>query len=182
MDSWNAQLELAKSRIAEIEDKIALQRQRAEQPLLQNDSASLPIQLISVLQESLSRAKGHAQCIEQRITLHEADSGRRRARAALINVAQIECKIADLRRQAKAIENAIQTEEDRTGVHDPAIFAYPTAAKRMIERRDKVMQLIGALKREVVHAKAALDRARAASAYADSPAPAALAQLSSDEP
>jgi uncharacterized protein YigA (DUF484 family) len=31
MDSWNAQLELAKSRIAEIEDKIAQNRQRAEQ-------------------------------------------------------------------------------------------------------------------------------------------------------
>jgi hypothetical protein len=92
MDSWNAQLELAKSRIAEIEDKIALQRQRAEQPLLQNDSASLPIQLMSVLQESLARAKEYAQYIEQRIALHEADSGRRRARAALINVAQIECK------------------------------------------------------------------------------------------
>jgi hypothetical protein len=45
----------------------------------------------------------------------------------------------------------------------------------MIERRDKVMQLIGALKRELVHAKPALDRARAAPAYADSPPPAALA-------
>jgi hypothetical protein len=70
--------------------------------------------------------------------------------------------IADFDDQAKAIETAIQTEEHRTGVHDPAHAADPSAAKRMIERRDKMMHLIEARKRELVHAKAALDRARAA--------------------
>jgi hypothetical protein len=49
MDSWNVQLELAKSRIAGIEDKIGLQRQRAEQ----NDHTA--IRLISVMQESLEQ-------------------------------------------------------------------------------------------------------------------------------
>ena len=92
MDSWSAQLELTKARIAEIEDKIARQRQMAER--LQNDDTSLPIPLISVLQESLARAKAHAQYIEQRIAAHEADSGRRKALAALINIVQIERKKA----------------------------------------------------------------------------------------
>jgi hypothetical protein len=159
MDSWNAQRQLAASRIAQIEDRIALQRQRVERLHLQDDDASLPIRLISVLQESLARAKEHAQYVEQRIAVHKADSGRRRTLAALINVAQIECKIADLDRQAKAIENAIQTEEIRTGVHDPAHFAYPSAAKGMIERRDKMIRLIEALKRQLNDAKGAIDRA-----------------------
>jgi hypothetical protein len=173
MDSWNAQRQLAASRIAQIEDRIALQRQRVERLHLQDDDASLPIRLISVLQESLARAKEHAQYIEQRIAVHKADSGRRRTLAALINVAQIECKIADLDRQAKAIENAIQTEEIRTGVHDPAHFAYPSAAKGMIERRDKMIRLIEALKRQLNDAKGAIDRARLAPADIDPPPPAA---------
>ena len=69
MDSWNAQLELTKARIAEIEDKIARQRQMAER--LQNDDTSLPIPLISVMQESVARAKAHAQYIERRIAAHD---------------------------------------------------------------------------------------------------------------
>jgi len=64
MDSWDAQRELAQRQIAEIEDKLALQRQRAELHL-QNDDTSVPIRLISVMQESLARAKAHAQYIEQ---------------------------------------------------------------------------------------------------------------------
>ena len=83
MDSWKAQRELAKSRIAEIEGKLALQTQMAER--LQNDDTSLPVRLISVMQENLARAKAHAQYIEQRIAAYKADSGRRKALAAVIN-------------------------------------------------------------------------------------------------
>src|ERR1700704_2932819 len=108
MDSWNAQWEWAKRRITEIEDKIACQRQMAER--LQNDDTSLPIPLISVLQESLVRAKTHAQFIEQRIAAHEADSGRRTTRTALIHVARIELTIAEYDREAIALDNAIQVE------------------------------------------------------------------------
>jgi uncharacterized protein YigA (DUF484 family) len=108
MDSWNVQLELAKSRIAGIEDKIALQRQRAEH----NDHTA--IRLISVMQESLARAKAHAQYIEQRIAAHEADSGRRKARATLINLTQIEGKIADYERKVSTLEDAIRAEKDPT--------------------------------------------------------------------
>ena len=156
MDSWNAQLELTKSRIAEIEDKIARQRQMAER--LQNDDTSLPVRLISVMQESLARAKAHAQFIEQRIAAHEADSGRRTARAALIHIARIELTIAECDRNAKALENAIRAEADRTGIHDQAHFAYPDAMKWKIERRDNLMRSIDALKGQLAHAKAALDR------------------------
>jgi hypothetical protein len=154
MDSWNVQREKAKSRIAEIEDKIAQQRQRAEP----NDDTA--VRLISVMQESLARAKAHAQFIEQRIAADAADTGRRTVRAAVINVARIECTIAEYDRNAKALENAIRAEEDRTGIHDPAHVAYPAAAKGKIERRDNLMRLIDSLKRQLVHAKAALDRAR----------------------
>jgi hypothetical protein len=152
MDSWNAQLELAKSRIAEIEDKTAQQRQRAEQ----NDDTA--VRLISVMQESLARAKAHAQYIEQRIAKHAADSGRRTVRATLINVTQIERTIAELRRsrlrtqiertiaeydrKAIALENAIRAEED------------PTGAKRKIQQRDDLMRAIPALKRQLARAKA----------------------------
>src|SRR5437879_6520747 len=134
MDFWNEQRDLAQRRIAEIEDKIARQRQSVEQ--LQNDDTSLPIRLISVMLESLARAKAHAQYIERRIEAHEADSGRRTALAALIKVTQIERKIAEYDRKAEALENAIRAEEDRTGVHDPAHVAYPTAAKAKMRQRD----------------------------------------------
>jgi predicted phage-related endonuclease len=116
---------------------------------LQNDD-SLPVRLISVLQESLARAKAHAQYIEQRFAADEAHSGRRRFLAALINVAQIERKIAEFDDQAKALENAIQAEADRT------------VAKGKIERRDDLIRGIDALKRQFAQAKAAVDRARPA--------------------
>jgi hypothetical protein len=92
------------------EDKIALQRQRAERLHLQNDDTA--VRLISVLQESLARAKAHAQYIEQRIAKQEADSSRRTALAALIHVARIELTIAEYDRNVKALENAIRAEED----------------------------------------------------------------------
>jgi hypothetical protein len=72
MESWEAQRESAKAAIAEIEGKIALQTQRAEQLRSQNKDASLPVRLISVLQESLARANTYAEYIEQRIAAHDA--------------------------------------------------------------------------------------------------------------
>jgi hypothetical protein len=160
MDSWNAQRELARSRIAGIEDKIALQRQRAERIHLQNDDTA--VRLISVLQESLARAKAHAQYIEQRIAKREADSSRRTAPAALIHVARIELTIAEYDRNAKALENAIRAEADRTGIHDQPHFGYPDAMKWKIERRDNLLRSIDAMKGQLAHAKAALDRTQPA--------------------
>jgi hypothetical protein len=60
------------------------------------------------MQESLARAKAHVQYIEQSIAEHAADSGRRTARATLVNVTQIEHKIAEYDRKAIELENAIR--------------------------------------------------------------------------
>jgi chromosome segregation ATPase len=182
MDSWDAQRESAKSRIAEIEDKIARQRQMAAR--LQNDDTSLPFPLISVMQEnlarvisvmqeSLARAKAHAQYIEQRIAVHQADSGKRTARAALIHVARIEVTIAEYNRNAKALENAIRAEGDRNGNHDRAHVA-SDAAKWKIERRDNLMRSIDAMESQLARAKAALDQARPVPADGDSRLPSAM--------
>jgi hypothetical protein len=54
MDSWDTQRESVKATVAEIENKIALQTQRAEQRTeqlrSQNKDASVPVRLIAVLQ------------------------------------------------------------------------------------------------------------------------------------
>src|ERR1700732_5166640 len=111
MDSWGVQRESAKAAIAEIEGKIALQTQRAEQLRSQNKDPSLPVRLISVLQESLARAKTYADYIEQRIAAHDAVSDLRKARRALINVAETERLIAEYDRKATEFEKAIRAEE-----------------------------------------------------------------------
>ena len=96
---------------------------------------------MSVMQESLARAKAHAQYIEQRIAADEADSGRRTARATLINVTQIERKIAEYERKTIELENAIRAEKN------------PTLAERKIHQRDDLMRAIPALKRQLARAK-----------------------------
>jgi hypothetical protein len=71
----------------------------------------------------------YAQYIEQRIAAYGADSDRRTARRALINVADTERMIAEYDRKATELEKAIRAEEDRAGIRDPAHVAYPAAAK-----------------------------------------------------
>jgi chromosome segregation ATPase len=159
MDSWENQRESAKATIAEIEGKIALQTQRAEQLRSQNKEASVPVRLIAVLQESLARAKTHAEYIEQRIADYHGDSDRRTARTALINIAETERLIAEYDRKATELEKAIRAEEDRTGIRDPAHVAYPAAAKEKIARGDSLLSAGAALKRRLSDAKGALDRA-----------------------
>jgi 3,4-dihydroxy-2-butanone 4-phosphate synthase len=159
MDSWETQRESAKATIAEIEGKIALQTQRAGQLRSQNKDASVPLRLIAVLQESLARAKTHAEYVEQRIADYHADSDRRTARRALMNVADTERMIAEYDRKATELEKAIRAEEDRAGIRDPAHVAYPAAAKEKIARRDSLLSASAALKRRLADAKGALDRA-----------------------
>ena len=48
---------------------------------------------------------------------------------------------------------------DRAGIRDPAHVAYPAAAKEKIARRDSLLSASAALKRRLVDAKGALDRA-----------------------
>jgi tetratricopeptide (TPR) repeat protein len=97
---------------------------------------------ILVMQASLARAKAHAQYIEQRIAAHEADSGRRKARATLINIIQIESRIAEYERKVSALEDAIRAEKD------------PALAERKIYQRDDLMRAIPALKNILARAKA----------------------------
>jgi hypothetical protein len=159
MESWDTQRESVKATVAEIENKIAIQTQRAEQLRSQNKDASIPVRLIAVLQESLARAKTHAEYIEQRIADYHADTNRRTARKALINIAETERLIAEYDRKAAELEKAIRAEEDRTGVRDPAHVSYPAAARDKIARRDTLLNASAALKRRLADAKGALNRA-----------------------
>ena len=159
MDSWEVQRKSAKAVIAEIEGKIALQTQRAEQLRSQNKDASVPLRLIAVLQESLARTKTHAEYVEQRIADYRADTNKRTARKALINIAETERQIAEYDRKATELETAIRAEEGRTGIRDPAHVAYPAAAKEKIARRDTLLNASAALKRRLADAKGALNRA-----------------------
>jgi 3,4-dihydroxy-2-butanone 4-phosphate synthase len=111
------------------------------------------------LQESLACAKTHAEYVEQRIADYHADSDRRTARRALMNVADTERMIAEYDRKATELQKAIRAEEDRAGIRDPAHVAYPAAAKEKIARRDTLLNASAALKRRLADAKGALDRA-----------------------
>jgi flagellar export protein FliJ len=70
-------------------------------------------------------------------------------------VAQIEAMIAEFERIAADLDREIQAEQDRTGIHDPAHFAYSTYARAAIGRSEN-------LKRSAEELEGQLDRARAA--------------------
>jgi hypothetical protein len=72
-------------------------------------------------------------------------------------VAQIEALIADFDRMVDALGDAIQAEQNRTRIHDPAHVAYSTSARAMMQRRDNLNRSIAALKRQLADAKVALD-------------------------
>ena len=67
-------------------------------------------------------------------------------------VAQIEGMISEFERISGDLERDIKIEQDRSGIHDPGHFAYPTYAKAAIQRRDN-------LKAQLEDAKAALGEA-----------------------
>ena len=70
-------------------------------------------------------------------------------------VAQIEAMIAEFERIATDLDREIQSEQERTGIHDPAHFAYSTYAKAAIGRSEN-------LKRSAEELIGQLDRARTA--------------------
>jgi septal ring factor EnvC (AmiA/AmiB activator) len=82
MEFWTEQLEWAQGQIAEIENKIALQQQKAQELHAKGGDAALHERLIAVMKESLTRARTHAQYIEQRIAAHKSEPERRRRLAA----------------------------------------------------------------------------------------------------
>ncbi|MGZ8388417.1 MAG: flagellar export protein FliJ [Rhodoplanes sp.] len=70
-------------------------------------------------------------------------------------VAQIEAMIAEFQRIADDLDREIQAEQDRTGIHDPAHFAYSTYARAATGRSEN-------LKRSAEELSGQLDRAQTA--------------------
>jgi flagellar protein FliJ len=74
-------------------------------------------------------------------------------------VAQIEAMIAEFDRMAADLEREIRVEQDRSGIHDPAHFAYPTYAKAAIARRENLKRSADELRIQLEDAKSALGEA-----------------------
>ncbi|MDX7950647.1 flagellar export protein FliJ [Lichenihabitans sp. Uapishka_5] len=72
-------------------------------------------------------------------------------------VQQIEAMIADFHRMASDLDREIATEESRSGISDPAHFAYPTYARAAATRRDNLKRSAGELKDQVIEARTNLD-------------------------
>jgi flagellar protein FliJ len=87
-----------------------------------------------------------------RLKRFQVDEKRRR-------VMQIESMIAEFERIAADLDREIKTEQDRSGIHDPTHFAYPTYAKAAMQRRENLKRSAGDLKLQLDDAKAALAEA-----------------------
>src|SRR6266566_2147081 len=87
-----------------------------------------------------------------RLKKFQVDERRRR-------VGQIERMISEFERISGDLERDIKTEQDRSGIHDPGHFAYPTYAKAAIQRRDNLKRSAHDLKIQLEDAKAALNEA-----------------------
>ena len=74
-------------------------------------------------------------------------------------VAQIETMIAEFERMANDLDREIRVEQDRSGIHDPAHYAYPTYAKAAIARRNNLKHSADELRAQLADAKAALQEA-----------------------
>lgn len=87
-----------------------------------------------------------------RLRKFQVDERRRR-------VAQIEAMITEFERISGELERDIKVEQDRTGIHDPAHFAYSTYAKAAMHRRENLLRSVDDLKGQLDDAKAALGEA-----------------------
>jgi flagellar protein FliJ len=87
-----------------------------------------------------------------RLRKFQLDEKRRR-------VAQIESMVAEFERMATDLDREILAEQERSGIHDPAHFAYPTYAKAAIQRRENLKRSADELKSQLDEAKAALGEA-----------------------
>ena len=87
-----------------------------------------------------------------RLKRFQVDEKRRR-------VAQIEAMIAEFERISGDLDRDIKTEQDRTGIHDPSHFAYPTYAKAAMQRRENLKRSVDDLQVQLDDAKATLGEA-----------------------
>jgi flagellar export protein FliJ len=74
-------------------------------------------------------------------------------------VVQIEGMIAEFERMSNDLEREIQVEQDRSGIHDPGHYAYPTYAKAAIVRRDNLKRSTDELRAQLTDAQEALSEA-----------------------
>jgi len=74
-------------------------------------------------------------------------------------VVQIEGMIAEFERMAGDLDREIRVEQDRSGIHDPSHYAYPTYAKAALARRDNLRHSADELRAQLVDAKLALQEA-----------------------
>ena len=74
-------------------------------------------------------------------------------------VAQIEGMIAEFERMAADLDREIQVEQERSGIHDPGHYAYPTYAKAAIQRRQNLKTSADELKAQLEEAKGMLQEA-----------------------
>src|SRR6266540_2554489 len=78
-----------------------------------------------------------------------------KSRETLIRLKKFQ--VDERRRRVAQIE--IMIEQDRSGIHDPSHFAYPTYAKAAMQRRDNLRRSAQDLKLQLEDAKAALNEA-----------------------
>jgi flagellar export protein FliJ len=84
-----------------------------------------------------------------RLKKFQVDEKRRR-------VAQIESMMADFDRMTNDLNREIALEQDRSGIHDPTHFAYPTYAKAAMTRRDNLVRSKAELAGQLQEAQEAL--------------------------
>jgi flagellar export protein FliJ len=74
---------------------------------------------------------------------------------------QLEMMMAEFERMSKELEHQITLEEKKSGISDPAHFAYPTFAKAARQRADNLQVSIRDLKLQQESAELALEEAEA---------------------
>jgi flagellar protein FliJ len=89
-----------------------------------------------------------------RLKRFQVEEKRRRVR-------QIETMVAEFSRMTADLDREIANEEKRTGITDPAHFAYPTYARAASVRRDNLKSSISELLGQIEEAKAAQEEAEA---------------------
>jgi hypothetical protein len=85
-------------------------------------------------------------------------------------VADLEHMIREFEGMASDLDRQIKAEEDRTGVKDPAHFAYSTFAKSASQRRDNLRASADGLKTKLEAAQRERDDALEQATRADTPA------------
>ena len=84
-----------------------------------------------------------------------SERGARQVEVATVKrrIALIEHMIADFHRLAADLNGEILIEEERTKIHDPAHFAYPTYAKASVLRRNNLKRSADELRAQLTNAK-----------------------------